>query len=442
MQSDNQALSPSNRERVYRRNFLYFTIDNLLFTVAISIIGSTTVIPDFIRHLTSSEILIGLCSTLFGVGYTLPQLFVARYIVRYERKKWWFVGPNIPVRFVILIFAGLVAWLGKGQTGLILVLFFVCYTIAAVGDGLVGVPWADLAATSLDNRWRARMFGITAAVSGVILLAIAPLVGLVLGDRGPGFPYNYAVLFGASGALFALSILPGVFIHELPGGKAVEKLTALGEFLPELGRVLHSDGPFRAFILLRVLTSLFMMAAPFYIGYATVTLGLSSQVAVPVLLAMQTAGSIAGALLYTWIGAHNNMLYIRLAMASAVLLPACALLAGMVGPLPLYFGFLVSGLATSGNLLSCYVNWVVGYAHHDQRPVYVGLSNTVAAVVSLISPFIGGTLAQFIGYRPLFVVSLVIALCALFVSLRSLRETPAEESDEMAGRSNALRAEE
>jgi len=276
----------------------------------------------------------------------------------------------------------------------------------------------------------------------VIMLAIAPLVGLVLGDRGPGFPNNYAILFAVSGAIFAVSTLPGLFIHELPGGKAVDKLPALAEFFPNLGRVLRQDGPFRAFILLRVLTSLFMMAAPFYIGYATVALGLSSQVAVPVLLAMQTAGSIAGALLYTWIGARDNMLYIRLAMASAVLLPVCALLAGMVGPLPLYAGFLVSGLATSGNLLSCYVNWVVGYAHHDQRPVYVGLSNTVAAVVSFISPFIGGALAQYLGYRPLFAVSLAIALAALFVSVRMLRAAPVEQAREAAGPSTATRAEE
>lgn len=440
--TDTPALSPSSRERIYRGNFVYFMADNLLFTVAIGIIGSTTVIPDFIRHLTSSEILIGMSGSLFTVGYTLPQLFVARYIVRYARKKWWFVGPNIPVRFVMLIFAGVLAWLGTGRPGLSLLAFFVCYTIAAVGDGLVGVPWADLAATSLDNRWRARMFGITAAVSGVIMLAIAPLVGLVLGDRGAGFPNNYAILFAISGAIFAISTLPGLFIHELPGGKAVEKLPALAEFFPNLGRVLRQDGPFRAFILLRVLTSLFMMAAPFYVGYATVTLGLSSQVAVPVLLAMQTAGSIAGALLYTWIGARDNMLYIRLAMASAVLLPVCALLAGMVGPLPLYAGFLVSGLANSGNLLSCYVNWVVGYARHDQRPVYVGLSNTVAAVASFIAPFIGGALAQYLGYRPLFAVSLAIALVALFVSVRVLRAAPVEQAQETAAPATAPRAEE
>jgi predicted MFS family arabinose efflux permease len=266
------------------------------------------------------------------------------------------------------------------------------------------------------------MFGLTTAGTGVITLLIAPLIGVVLGDTGPAFPNNYAILFGASGALFALSIPLGLFFYELPGGQAVGKRSSFGEFLPELCRVLRDDVPFRAFIITRMLTSSFMMSAPFYVGYATVQLGQSSQVAVPVLLAMQTTGSVAGALVYTWLGARNNLLYIRLALGAAALLPVCALLAGIVGPLPLYFGFLMSGLATT-NLRYGYLNWVVSYAIPDQRPIYVGLSNTVAAVISLIAPFVGGTIAQYLGYRPLFAVSLVMVLCALFVTLRLLRDT-------------------
>ena len=374
--------------------------------------------------------MIGLFGNLFTIGFTLPQLFIARYIVRHARKKWWFVGPNLLVRFVILIFAVITVWLGKDRLELVLLAFGICYSIAAFGDGLVGVPWADLAGNSLDNRWRARMLGFTTAGTGVIMLLIAPLIGVVLGDSGPEFPNNYAVLFGAAGVLFAFSILPGLFFHELPGGKALEKLPSLGEFLPGLGRVLRDDVPFRAFIVTRMFTSLFLMAAPFYIGYATVQLGLSSEVAVPVLLAMQTIGSVAGALTYTWLGARSNLLVIRLALGGAALLPICALLAGMVGPLPLYFGFLVSGLVTS-SLFSGYLNWIVGYADPDQRPIYVGLSNTMIAVFALIAPIIGGTIAQNLGYRPLFAVSLVMVLGALFVSLRFLRNTRMEETREV-----------
>ena len=99
------GLSPEYREKIYRKNFVFFLTDGILFTLAMSILGPSTLIPDFIRRLTNSEILIGFSSSLFDVGWTLPQLFIARYIVRFERKKWWFAGPNIPVRFVMFIFA-------------------------------------------------------------------------------------------------------------------------------------------------------------------------------------------------------------------------------------------------------------------------------------------------------------------------------------------------
>lgn len=427
--SQTTPISPALRERIYRRNFFFFLTDGILFMVGISIIGGTTVIPDFVRHLTSSEILIGLSGSLFEVGWTLPQLLVARYIVRSAHKKWWFIGPNIPVRFVILAFAGLIVLLGKGRPEAILPAFFICYGIAAAGDGLVGVPWADLSGTSMDVRWRARLFGIQNAVTGLIMLGLAPVIALIL--AGADFPGNYALLFGLAGALFALSILPALFIHELPGGAAVERIPALGEFLPDLGRVLRGDGPFRAILIAKMLTSLFSMAAPFYIGFATVSLGLSSDVAVPGLLAMQTIGGVGGSLAYIWLGARNNLLFIRLALAGGVLVPVSALLAGLVGPLPLYGGFFMAGLAVS-NLVWGYQNWVVTYATPDRRPIYAGLFNTISALASLAAPIIGGTIAQRLGYEPLFVVSLFMGLGALFVTLRFLRNTGSAPAPDLA----------
>jgi len=429
-ESNAQLSPPSSPERIYRRNFVFFLIDGILFSVAMGIIGPTTVIPDFIRRLTSSEILIGLSSSLFDFGWPLPQLFIARYIVRFERKKWWFVGPSIPVRFIMLIFGVVTVLLGKDRPEAILLAFLICYGIAAIGDGIVGVPWADLTGTSLDSRWRARMFGLMTGGAGVIMLAVAPLVGLILSASGPAFPNNYALLFGIAGGLFALSIVPILFIHELPGGKAVEKIPLLGEFLPSLGRVLREDAPFRAILITRMFTSLFAMAGPFYIGFATVQLGLSSTVAVPTLLAMQTLGSVIGALVYTWLGARDNLLYIRLALGGAAFLPMSALLTTLVGPLPLYFGFLMSGLALS-NLFLSYQNWVITYATPDQRPIYAGLFNTIGAVISLVAPVIAGTIAQQVGYEALFLVALVTVLSALFVTLRFVRN-PRPEAAQVA----------
>lgn len=228
------------------------------------------------------------------------------------------------MRFVILLFAGLTVWLGKERPGLVLLGFFVAYGITAFGDGLVGVPWADLAGTGLNARWRGAICGITTIATSIIMLLVSPLIGVVLGKQGLGFPNNYALLFGIAGLFFVLSIIPGLFFHELPGAKAGGKVAIHGRICAHAGwSAAAMMDPSRAFILIRMLTDLFTMAAPFYIGYATVQLGLSSEVAVPVLVAMGTIGSLAGALAYTWMGEHNNLLYIRLALVSAVLMPIC-----------------------------------------------------------------------------------------------------------------------
>jgi hypothetical protein len=194
-------------------------------------------------------------------------------------------------------FAVMTVGLGKDKLEAILFAFLICYGITAVGDGIVSVPWAVLAGTSLDSRWRARMFGLQSASAG----------GIVLSRAGPAFPNNYALIFGSAGLLFVLSILPPLFIHELPGGKVAKKIPSMGEYLPSLGHVLRTDIAFRAMIITRMLTSLFAMANPFYIGYATVQLGLSSTIAVPILLAMQTIGGVSGAMVYTWPGARSNL---------------------------------------------------------------------------------------------------------------------------------------
>ncbi len=411
------ALSVIQLERLYRSNFFLFLADGIFFTVAIGLISSHTVIPDFIRQLTDSEILIGFSSSMFEILWMLPQLFVARYLVQVSHKKWWFAGPNIFVRFAIPIFGAIVLLFGMDRPGLVLAAFLICYGLAALGDGLVGVPWVDLAGNSLDNRWRARYFGLQTAISGVILLIAAPRIGALLNDQRFAFPHNYGILFAISGGLFILSIFPPLFLRELPSGAAGTSVPTFREFIPTLGRVLRDDRPFSAMIVTRMLSSLFMMGGPFYIGFATVNLGLSSGVAVANLLQMQTLGTLIGALIYAWMGNRHNLLYIRLALLTASVLPISALLASQLGPAPLYIGFLAAGMALS-NLFASYLNWVIMHVAPEQRAMYTGLFNTIAALTMLFAPLIGGTIAQTLGYEAVFVAALLMILSAIFVVMR------------------------
>ncbi len=411
------ALSPAARERAYRRNFAVFLADFVLFTIGISLIGATTVIPDFIRRLTDVEVLIALSSQMFEFLWLLPQLLIARRLVRVRNKKWWFVGPNLAARPMLVLYALLIVLVGPERPGLLLGGFLLFYGLAALGDGLVGVPWLDLVGSSLDNRRRARLFGYGNAVVGVAMLGLAPAVRLILDHDGLAFPNNYALLFALAGALMLATIPFTLFIKELPGGEPRATVPSLREYLPELGRVLRHDAPFRAMITARLLSSLYLMAAPFYIGYGTEVLGMASSVAVSHLLFMQTLGGVVGALLFSRLGERRTLRFIRIAMGVALAQVTLALTAGALGPAPLYLAFAAGGFV-QGSLGISFMNWVIIHSTPDQRPIYSGLFNSISAVSLLSAPLIGGTLVEELGYQAVFVAALMVMAGGLWVALR------------------------
>ncbi|HML23592.1 MAG TPA: MFS transporter [Aggregatilinea sp.] len=415
--ADPAALSPSEREAAYRLNYRLFMWDFIVFTVGMGLLGPSTVIPDFVRGLTDSEIIIGLSGQLFDICWLLPQLLVARRLLTVAHKKWWFVIPNIPVRLLVLALSGVIVLVGGEHKTTILAAFLIFYALAGLGDGLVGVPWLDLMGTSIDDKRRARLFGLGTAVVGVGMIGLNPVVRLILGDQGPDFPNNYALLFAIAGTLFVLTVPPTAFIKELPGATPHDVQPAMRDYLPELARVLRADAPFRAAILARLLVGLWTMASPFYIGFATEQLGMSSSVAVSNLLLMQTLGNVGGSLLLSWLGERHLLLFIRLLLGMAVLQPLLALLASVTGPVPLYVAFIASG-CIGGSLMLSFMNWVVIYAGHERRPIYSGLLNSLAAVSLLIAPLLGGLIVEGLGYEAVFAGALMFVIVALAVCLR------------------------
>ncbi|MBN1679434.1 MAG: MFS transporter [Anaerolineae bacterium] len=420
-------LTASSRERIHQRNFWCFLGDFLFFSVGFNLLGPSTVIPDFVRSLTDSEILIGFSGQMFEVGWLLPQLLIARRLMHVSRKKWWFVGPNIPVRMLMLILAVVVMLLGPDRPHAILAAFLVFYAAIAIGDGLVGVPWLDLTASSLDDRRRARLYGLGTATVGICMLGLTPVVRYILSDDGPAFPNNYAVVFAVAGVLFLFTIPSTLLIREIPSEETNERTPSMREYLPHLWRVLREDVPFRTLVVVRLLVALLTMAWPFYIGFATDDLNMSRSVAVSNLLLMQTLGNVGGAMLFSRMGDRHTLQFIRLALLAGAIQPLAALAAGTVGPAPIYLAFLAAGMV-QGMLGLSFLNWLQIYTTPEQRPTYSGLFNSVSAVVLVTAPLMGGLIVETMGYRGVFVVALVLALIAVTVAFRYLESPRAAAS--------------
>ena len=69
----------------YRRNFLALLGDYVGFSVAMTFVGSTTVLPALAGYLTDSEIAVGLVSTVSTGAWMLPQLFFANMLINKPR---------------------------------------------------------------------------------------------------------------------------------------------------------------------------------------------------------------------------------------------------------------------------------------------------------------------------------------------------------------------
>ena len=89
-------------EENYRWNFFWMTLDNMMFFFIFMGLSPYTILPFYIGHFTESKILIGLIPTLFLIGTTLPQIFMANFLRnRRKRKKYLVITASLQ-RFAIL----------------------------------------------------------------------------------------------------------------------------------------------------------------------------------------------------------------------------------------------------------------------------------------------------------------------------------------------------
>ena len=64
------------------------------------------------------------------------------------------------------------------------------------------------------------------------------------------------------------------------------------------------------------------------------------------------------------------------------------------------------------------LNIILEFSAPEDRPTYIGMTNTLLAPVLILAPLVGGTLATIFGFSTLFVVAaLVAAAGALLLTL-------------------------
>jgi MFS family permease len=412
-----------------QRSYFLGILNGVSTRVGMSLTHPSMVLSVFIRTLGGSNALVGLLPAIRFGGWFLPQFLVASWIQPKPRK----VPTVVALETVrVLIYGALVALtcaLGLSYPRLLLVLFFVLFTLSRLAAGTGALARMDAIGKIVPPARRASFFAARGLWGGAIVFGAGFLVRDLL-DPTPGltFPVNFALLFGLSGLSFLVAVLSFSRVKETPGpeGQAPHSLKAQLARAPVL---LKQDPEFKRYLVARILLNTMRIAEPFYTVFALDILGAPVSMVGFYLSAMTLANILSNPLWQRAERTRGTYFMVKAASLLTVLAPLLAATlpwlmraAGFTveryGLLPAYLFtgvFLLAGSANSGRGIGL-MALLLDIAPDQERASYVGLVNTALGFVSFL-PILAGAIIDRVGFEPIFFATTFLLLLGYLVTL-------------------------
>ena len=395
------------------RNFWLGVYNGILVNGGEAFFHSGLVLAPFLAALGAPAWAIGLIPTIRIGGWFLPQLFVASRLA-HQPFKLPVYRRSSTVR--VLSFAILTAtvFAAGGRPGLIVVVTLLVLGVNAIAGGVGGVPFADVTAKVVPHYRLGTFWVLRNAIGGVLALMAGLVLSRVL-DSGLPFPRDFGLVFLLGSTLMASAYLAFALVREPAGTPALrEPMRAMLRRLPS---VLRRDDSFRRYLRVRFLALAALLAEPFYAVHAITNLG-APVTSLGTFVVMATFASITvNFAMRRHADRGRNVTVLQIALALLVAAPIAALTIDD----PRAFG-VVFALSAAGTSAMGIAAWNLLYAVSPapERPLYVGVANSVLALPSL-APVAAGLAAGLIGFRPLFGLAALVAASSLAFSFRFVR---------------------
>ena len=398
-------------DKYFAFNFTVNVIDGGFFGLGIGFASFVSVIPLFVSSLTDSAVLIGLIPAIHTAFWQLPQLLMSKRVSRLRKYKPMVVRLTFHERAPFLGLA-LVAWLAPSMdTSLTLALVFLLLIWQGLGGGITATAWQSMIGKIIPgDRW-GLFYGTQSALLSMLAVPGAILAGRILERMDSPLDFTLCFLL-ASAAIFFSWIF--IALTREDDSDPLQTTPAMESTRKYVGVVLRRDVNFRWFLIVRILYQLSLMGIAFYIVYAVRSYGASEG----------TAGLLTGLMLVIqilinpvvgWLGDRWSHRYIVVCGALAAF--GSALLAWWAGQIGWFFlVFLLAGMAST-------VNWTTSLAmllkfgSESERPIYIGMANTLIAPFVILAPIFGGWVADTAGYQATFFISAIFGLITAGVAL-------------------------
>ncbi len=425
-------MSQAIREKLHH-NFVVNVLDACFFGFGLTGIASyVTIVPLFLSYLTESTALIGFMATMFQIGWQLPQLFTANHVAGLKRYKPMVLYMTLQERmpfFGLAIVAVLIPVLGD-QLALILAVLMLAWQ--SFGGGLTGTAWQSMISKIMPPNRRGTFFGMQSAGANLFGAGGAVVASLIL--RAGEFPDSFALLFFIGGISLMVSFVFLAMAYEPESDpKDVVPTVKWSEFGQRLKVILKRDPNFRWFLIARGLSSLSVTSISFFTIFGVRQFEMTPEFAsimTGVLLLSQTISSpILGWMGDRW-GHRRILAFGNLMMVSAIVIAISA-----PDVTWFYVVFALTGIVNT-TLWSSIMSITAQFSSVAERPIYIGMANTLIAPVTILSPIIGGLLVDELGFNFSFTIFAGAGIFALVV-LMILMDDPLEHVERNKSRAIA-----
>jgi MFS family permease len=406
-------------EKYFRRNFFLGVANGVLFNFAWAFTSGSTVLPLFISKLTSSSILVGLASTLEGVGWTLPQMAVAAVTLHHKNQMPLYIKMAILRAIAFSLLAILVLFSKTVNPSYLLITFFFLFSIYAFGGGVSGVSFMEVVGKTIPSNKRGSFFGMRMFFGGGLAALAGILIERIL--RVYSFPKNFGVLFLIAAVLIIFALLSFSLVKE-PSTKERPQKRKFKENLLLGLEILKKDRNLRMLLWTRVAIGSYVLGLPFYIIFAKKFLFIPTSIA-GLFLSVQMVGYLSSNILWGRLSNNKSNRLVLLLSAICSAIPPFLLLLNILTKIPIYvYGaiFFFLGATMSGMDMG-YTNYLLEIAPEEKRPIYVGFLNTIVGPTIFLSA-VGGLFIQVFSFAFLYSLVFLISIGSIFFSL-SLTET-------------------
>ena len=387
-----------------RFNFIIGLFDGGFFGLGIGFASFTAIIPLFVHHLTDSALLIGLVPAIHNMGWQLPQLFTAGWLARARTFKpltlWMTINERVPFLGLAII-AFFVPLLTKPT---ILILTFLMLLWQGFGAGFTANPWTNMVTKVIPQEMHGTFFGMQSAAFNGFAGISAITAGLIL-DKVVS-PLNFSLCFLLAFFFLTISYFVLSFTRE-PVSHSREEEHPLAFWGKSL-TLLKADSNFRAFLGVRILSQFAGMAFAFYLIYAVQKFKMSDAAA-GIMVAILLIGQVVlSPLMGRWGDRWSHRGVMSIGAIGAAL---SAVLAWKANSLGWFYPIFILESVAIVAIWTIPIALSVSFAgNENERPIYIGMSNTIPAPAAILAPVLGGWLADTSGFDITFILSAISAL--------------------------------